>query len=147
MLFICIFLFHIAVSAACWTNKYCKHDAVSYVKRDSCNYCYYYYYSYLLQLNFHSVAVAITLVQAKQIIYIHETIKNTVQTIQNTVQTIQNTVYEIDRFWAINFVENIFSFSDAALKLNNITLLIRSSDISAITDHLLDVQCSESRTS
>ena len=40
-------------------------------------YYYYYYYllTYLLQLSFHSVAVVLTLVQTKQIIYIKETIQ------------------------------------------------------------------------
>ena len=34
-----------------------------------------YYYYYLLQLSFHSVAVVLTLVQTKQIIYINETVQ------------------------------------------------------------------------
>ena len=52
-------------------------------------YYYYYYYSvtYLLELNFHSVAVVLTLVQIKQIIHMKEIIKNTIQTKQNTVNT------------------------------------------------------------
>ena len=42
------------------------------------NYCYYYYYyllTYLLQLSFHSVTVALTLAQTKQMTYIQETIQ------------------------------------------------------------------------
>jgi hypothetical protein len=50
-------------------------------------YYYYYYYYYLLELSFHSVAIVLTLVQAKQIrINIHKR-SNSVKTIQKTVNT------------------------------------------------------------
>ena len=41
------------------------------------------------------MAVVLTLVQTKQIIYINETIQNSVETIQNRVETIQNRVETI----------------------------------------------------
>ena len=43
--------------------------------------------TYLLQLSFHSVAVVLTLVQTKQIIYINETIQNAVNTSTRITKT------------------------------------------------------------
>jgi len=49
---------------------------------------YYYYYYYEPQLSFHSVAVALTLVQTKQIVNIHKRNNTkTAETIQNTKNT------------------------------------------------------------
>jgi hypothetical protein len=39
------------------------------------------------------------------------------------------------QIWAIRFVESIFSFSDAALKWNKITMLRRASALSASAEH------------
>ena len=56
-------------------------------------YYYYYYYYYLLRLGFRSVAVSLTLVQTKQIIYINETIqKHSTNNTKTQYKQYKNTV-------------------------------------------------------
>jgi len=86
-LFLCVLIFKFLIETMLTQFSWSCFNSLDTVLPHSC-YIFCYCCCYVLQSSFHSVAVALTLVQTKQIrINIHKKIHNTVQTIQNTVNT------------------------------------------------------------